>query len=62
MPLVEVKAFERRFADDGTAQRLIAELTDALCRVLGEEVRAETWVVLEGVAPQHWGFGGQVRA
>jgi 4-oxalocrotonate tautomerase len=62
VPLVEVKAFERRFADEEVAQRLIAELTDALCRVFGEEVRAETWVILEGVAPERWGFAGEVRA
>lgn len=62
MPLIEVKAFERRFPDDATAARLIAQLTDAMCDVFGEEVREEVWVVVEGVAPSRWGFGGKVRS
>ena len=61
MPIIEVKAFERRFEDSETAERLISKLTDALCEVYGEELRAETWVVLEGVEPLRWGFGGKVR-
>ncbi len=61
MPYIEVKAFEKRFADPQTNERLIARLTDALCEVLGEEVREETWIVLEGVEPDKWGFGGAVR-
>jgi 4-oxalocrotonate tautomerase len=61
MPLIEVKAFERRFEDPDKTERLIANLTDALCDVFGEEVREETWVIVEGVAPAHWGFGGKVR-
>ncbi|GIK76384.1 MAG: hypothetical protein EDQ89_02365 [Acidobacteria bacterium] len=61
MPLIEVKAFEGRFADPDKTERLIAGLTDALCEVFGEEVRDETWVVVEGVAPSNWGFGGEVR-
>jgi 4-oxalocrotonate tautomerase len=61
MPLIEVKAFDRRFEDDDTAARLIARLTEAFVDIYGEEVRAETWVVLEGVSPKRWGFGGKVR-
>lgn len=61
MPLIEVKAFERRFEDPDAAEHLIAALTDALCDVFGEEAREETWVVLEGVAPSRWGFAGKVR-
>ena len=38
MPLIEVKAFDRRFADAEATQRLIAGLTDAMCEVFGEEV------------------------
>lgn len=62
MPLIEVKAFERRFQDEATNQRLIAGLTDAMCEVLGEDVREEIWVVLDGVDPTRWGFGGRVRS
>jgi len=61
MPLIEVKAFDRRFADTEATKRLIAGLTDAMCEVFGEEVRDETWVIVEGVEPSKWGFGGKVR-
>ncbi len=61
MPLIEVKAFDRRFDDPESTERLIAGLTDALCEVFGEEVRDETWVVVEGVKPSNWGFAGKVR-
>lgn len=61
MPIIEVKAFDRRFSDEETNARMISELTDALCSVMGEEVRGETWVVLQGVEPTKWGFGGEVR-
>jgi 4-oxalocrotonate tautomerase len=62
LPLIEVKAFDRRFEDDAVAERLIAELTDAMCSVFGEEAREEIWVVVEGVSPSRWGFGGKVRS
>jgi phenylpyruvate tautomerase PptA (4-oxalocrotonate tautomerase family) len=62
MPLIEVKAFERRFEDEQVAPQLIARLTDAMCEVLGEAVRDEVWVLVEGVSPRRWGFGGEVRA
>jgi 4-oxalocrotonate tautomerase len=61
MPLVEVTAFERRFADDAKCAELIERVTDALVATYGEEVREETWVVLTGVAPERWGFGGGRR-
>jgi 4-oxalocrotonate tautomerase len=59
MPLIAVKATERRFDDPATNQRLIAALTDAACQVLGEEVRSQIWVVLEGIPATRWGIGGQ---
>jgi 4-oxalocrotonate tautomerase len=61
MPIIEVRAFEQRFVDESTAQRLIEKLTDAFVEVYGESVREETWVLLEGVSPHRWGFGGKVR-
>ncbi len=61
MPLVEVKAFDRRFDDPEVTARLIVRVTDAVCEVFGEAVRSETWVIVEGVAPARWGFGGVVR-
>lgn len=61
MPIIEVKAFEGRFEDAATSEQLIAKLTDAVCDVYGEELRGETWVLLGGVDPSRWGFGGEVR-
>jgi 4-oxalocrotonate tautomerase len=61
MPIIEVKAFEHRFEDAETTGRLIERLTEALVDVYGEAVREETWVILDGVSPQRWGFGGAVR-
>jgi 4-oxalocrotonate tautomerase len=61
MPIIEVKAFDRRFEDPEQSRVLIERLTDALVSVYGEGVRSETWVILDGVAPAHWGFGGEVR-
>ncbi len=39
MPLIEVKAVDRRFDDPAVNERLIATLTDAACQVWGEEAR-----------------------
>jgi phenylpyruvate tautomerase PptA (4-oxalocrotonate tautomerase family) len=61
VPIVEVAAFEQRFQDEQSNEGLIAALTDAVCAAFGEEVRDETWVVLNPVSRQHWGFGGKVR-
>jgi 4-oxalocrotonate tautomerase len=62
MAIIEVRAFDYRFEDEETAARLIAKLTDAFVEVCGEAAREETWVILEGVSPRRWGFGGKVRA
>jgi 4-oxalocrotonate tautomerase len=61
MPLIEVTAFENRFEDDEKSEQLIEKLTEAMVEVYGEQVRDETWVVLDGVSPKHWGFGGKRR-
>jgi 4-oxalocrotonate tautomerase len=61
VPIVEVKAFAPRFEDNENNERLIAAVTNALCEVFGEEVRGETWVILDPVARENWGFGGKVR-
>ena len=59
MPLIEVKLFDRRLESEELPGQVVEALTDALCSVIGEEARAETWVVVEGVSPRHWGIGGQ---
>jgi phenylpyruvate tautomerase PptA (4-oxalocrotonate tautomerase family) len=62
MPLIEVTAFDRRFDDDEEAARLLIErLTEAFVKTYGTEIRDETWVILHGVPPRNWGFGGHVR-
>jgi phenylpyruvate tautomerase PptA (4-oxalocrotonate tautomerase family) len=61
VPFIEVTAFEHRFTDESKAKRLIAALTDVIADTFGEEVRAETEVVLTGVRPSRWGFGEEVR-
>jgi 4-oxalocrotonate tautomerase len=62
MPYVEVKAFDRRLEDEAKTKELIAAITDAFCQVYGEDVRSQTWVVVEGVSPKRWGFGGETVA
>jgi phenylpyruvate tautomerase PptA (4-oxalocrotonate tautomerase family) len=58
MPLIEVKLFDFR-VDDETSAKLIAELTDALCRATTEGLREHTWVIVEGHSPKNWGVGGR---
>ena len=59
MPYIEVKAVDKRFEDEEIAARLIAALTDAACSVLGEDARAQIWVVVDGVPPSRFGIGGR---
>ncbi|MCV7301210.1 tautomerase family protein [Mycobacterium barrassiae] len=42
-------------------QRPITALTEALGEVYGEQVRDGTWVLLSGVQPSHWEFGGEAQ-
>ena len=58
MPLIEVKLYDRRVTPE-SSEKMIKELTDALCRAVGEEVREHTWVVVEGVPPTSWGIAGK---
>ena len=57
MPFVEIKLFEER-VDNASAARLGVALTDAVCAVLGEQVRPSTWVVVSGVPAQRWTVAG----
>jgi 4-oxalocrotonate tautomerase len=38
---------------------VIEKLTDAICDVIGEEIRGHTWVLVEGLSPKQWGIGGR---
>ena len=62
MPLIEVKATDRRFADPDVSERLITALTDAACEVWGEDARPSIWVVVEPVPARQWGVGGKPLA
>ena len=59
MPLIEVKAVDRRFNNQADNERLIAGLTDAACQVFGEDARSQIWVVLEGIPASQWGIAGK---
>lgn len=61
MPIIEVKAFPHRFEEEAACADLVARLTDVVRDLFGEAAAQETWVVLEGVSPQHWGFAGELR-
>jgi 4-oxalocrotonate tautomerase len=58
VPLITAKMFEGRL-DADTEPRVVAALTDALVSVFGEEIRDQTWIILEEVPRSRWGFGGQ---
>ena len=58
MPLIQVKVLEDELTD-GVTEDLIAKLTDALCEATREELRAVTWVMVEGMAASAWGAAGK---
>jgi phenylpyruvate tautomerase PptA (4-oxalocrotonate tautomerase family) len=60
MPLIEIKLFETRITEDAVVAEIVAAVTDGLCSVIGEAAREQTWVVVDGVSPKRWGFGGKV--
>jgi len=45
--------------NEETSAKLIAELTDGLCRATTEALREHTWVIVEGHSPKNWGVGGE---
>ena len=57
MPLVNVKLIEGVFTDTQKAQ-IVTDLTDAMVRIEGENLRPVTWVVIDEVAGGNWGIGG----
>lgn len=58
MPLIEVKLYDWRINDE-VVPEVIAKMTDAMCDVIGEEVRGHVWVLVEGLSPKQWGIGGK---
>lgn len=62
MPYIKVELFDTRIEDDEVTAQIIRAITDGLCSVIGEGAREQTWVVVDGVSPKRWGFGGEVRS
>lgn len=61
MPFIDVRIFEERLTPEAS-DALIAELTDAVARALGESFRDNTWIVLIGAPAARWGVGGRPGA
>jgi 4-oxalocrotonate tautomerase len=57
MPLINVKVIEGVFSGP-QKQEIVKELTDAMVRVEGENMRQVTWVVIEEVRSGDWAIGG----
>ena len=57
MPLITVKVIEGVF-NDSQKQAIVKELTDALVRIEGENMRQVTWAVVEEVRSGSWAIGG----
>lgn len=57
MPLIQVKVIENVFTD-AQKQEIVRELTDAMVRIEGENMRPVTWCVLEEVKSGHWAIAG----
>jgi 4-oxalocrotonate tautomerase len=58
MPLVEVTLYDRRINDE-TVTKLIEKLTDAVVECTAEELRSDTWVIVNGLPAKQWGIGGK---
>jgi len=58
MPLLTVKLIEGVFSDS-QKQAMIKEVTDAMVRIEGENMRQVTTVVIEEVKSGSWAIGGQ---
>ena len=57
MPLINVKVIEGVFSG-AQKEAIVKELTDALVRIEGENLRQVTWCVVEEVNSGSWGIGG----
>ena len=57
MPLIEVKLYDRRVTEES-----VPKIIDALTTALHESSGAATehiQVIVQGIAPSHWGQGGK---
>ena len=58
MPFVNVKVIEGVFSGE-QKQAMVKELTEAMVRIEGENMRQVTWVVIEEVNSGSWAIRGQ---
>jgi 4-oxalocrotonate tautomerase len=61
MPIVEIKLYDTRINDD-TVPMLIEKVTDAVVECTTEELRKDTWVIVQGLPKKQWGTGGKPHA
>jgi 4-oxalocrotonate tautomerase len=57
MPFINVKVIEDVF-DAGQKREIVEQLTEAMVRIEGENMRPVTWCVIEEVRSGDWGIGG----
>ena len=57
MPFINVKVIEGVFSGS-QKQEIVKEITEAMVRIEGENMRPVTWVVVEEVRSGDWGIGG----
>jgi 4-oxalocrotonate tautomerase len=57
MPLINVKVIEGVFSGS-QKQAMVKELTEAMVRIEGENMRQVTWIIIEEVKSGHFGIGG----
>ena len=60
MPVIEVKLYDRRVTEDAVP-KMIEALTDALHESSGA-AKEDIQVIIQGVAPAHWGKAGKPGA
>ncbi|MDP9888670.1 tautomerase family protein [Pseudarthrobacter enclensis] len=60
MAIIEATFFDRRFDDEAFRGQMVEAITQAVTSVLGEAAGDDTTVILHGVAPSRWGYGGKL--
>nr|WP_062343055.1 4-oxalocrotonate tautomerase family protein [Herbidospora sakaeratensis] len=58
MPLIRVDVLEGTF-DTEEKERIVRDLTDAMVKIEGENLRPITWVLIDEVKGGEWGIGGK---
>ena len=58
MPFINVKLIEGVF-DAAQKREIVEQLTEAMVRIEGENMRPVTWCVIDEVRSGDWGIGGK---